>query len=1807
MTANDLQQIVAEKIKNLRPKLLDLSRRNPLIATRLSPRSSAHIRVVDELPEVLFFKLNNNQAMRLLPLPDIDTDPRDEETKAFRDALSNARLTDDQYSTALDAVDRDAEDYPDIARRIERQLKDRVRDGLAMPKRQSGTDINLVQHARYHHITPSYDLPDPADSSNERHADNDIQTLFLPNDLERKLDAISAKCRTWMQETGINVLQVAYGFLEWSEPNQTGTSFAPLILSSCRLEKKRTRHGSEYWIHGTGEDAELNGVMREKLRLEFGIELPPFEDTSIEAYLATVAEVAPKTVATWKARRQIAVGVFPSARMAMYHDLDPLHGSLHASEIVQSILTGSNSDAENPFGDEYNVDEPQIEATVPHLVMDADSSQFSTLVDIAQGKNVAVEGPPGTGKSQTIVNAIASALAAGKKVLFVAEKLAALNVVRSRLDAVGLGEFLLTLQAERSTREQVVASIRERIEMDRPQAVRDYELQLAEFQRARSELSEYIALVTAPFENTGFTVHDILGKTIASSRFDDVSSSVINACSIPSLYLTRAGLLRLKQVASDAAVAHAATQAVADHWRWTRLRNPNRFVVEEACGLAKSAAEAFAQLALTRDTLPEFHIANDASVADLAQLSTFLACAGELPEDDAQTILAPLLVNGMGRCLNEFVSNCERYSDLHHELSGVLVLDASMEVLTAVHRIAALCSSFGFESLDQSQINSYFQSWDDWLALQKKLMADLQPMTVEIPSSDNWLLSDINIAHRAITSAGPTALLFRNSSAAEPGAASLLRRYCAEGRLLREENEQLRNEAPLAVDTSTDTLAEWLSTLRSAGAFSLFSSKFRRTKRQVAAVLNTPTFDKSQACSALEQVIAFKKREDAFTTNTQASALFGHHFAGTDTDFESFERLVAFYDTVNSNFSGPQGRGIRQILRSATTEVLELIPSAANRPDPSAFGVLSYANLKTYIIDAENRLREMNRSAAELELLTRIFKEPAKFEIQSLPHLAKQIETYIALTQLLDSDTQAQAILGNKFHGAHTDAAPLARVCDLLLDDMPYAESASSLIALRKSSVARRHLDEVVRAAKESDKLLHALCNVAAIPPERFKSSGPREIAAHLKAAASDREGLLVHAAMAAHMEALEDCGIAPLAAHLIDTTRRLDDLAELVEAATMRTLAKSLCDEHSRKLAKYTGQTLNKLRGTLADQDRALTKLSRRVLRHRIHSNAKPPRGVSTGRKSSWTQKALLDNEIAKQQRFAAVRDLTARAGEALQELKPCWMMSPLAVAQYIPKGGLQFDLCIIDEASQMPPEAAIGALLRAKQVVVVGDTNQLPPSSFFRTVIDDEDADEDDSVLSESILEMANATFRPARRLRWHYRSRHSGLIKFSNRLVYDDNLVVFPSASEAAANMGVEYKLVDGLYKSGTNPIEARAVVDAILDFMRFDANRSLGVVTLNQRQRDLIREEFEYALSTDKSAQIYVDAWKERHDGLEEFFIKNLENVQGDERDVIFIATVYGPESPGAKVHQRFGPINGVAGKRRLNVLFSRAKQKIVTFSSMTSADIVADENGNIGAFMLKRWLDYAATGQLDAGSTTTREPDSDFEVFVSDQIRAMGLEPVHQVGVAGYFIDIGVRHPDWPYGFILGVECDGASYHSAKSARDRDRLRQEVLEGLGWTLHRIWSTDWFNDPRLEAERLRAVVDARLQELKAHEHTFRVPSRVASSDNSSEEIPVFNEPSSTATTVRALIAESLEDDGVQPGDTVRIRYLDTGAVLQFKIHQGQNEPNLGLISAESELAKAVLGAEPDDEIEVLAGRYVRKFVVETVLKVQAKAEA
>lgn len=475
---------------------------------------------------------------------------------------------------------------------------------------------------------------------------------------------------------------------------------------------------------------------------------------------------------------------------------------------------------------------------------------------------------------------------------------------------------------------------------------------------------------------------------------------------------------------------------------------------------------------------------------------------------------------------------------------------------------------------------------------------------------------------------------------------------------------------------------------------------------------------------------------------------------------------------------------------------------------------------------------------------------------------------------------------------------------------------------------------------------------------------------------------------------------------------------------------------------------------------------------------------------------------------------------------MKPCFMMSPLSVAQFIAPGSLTFDLVVMDEASQLRPEDAIGAVLRAKQVVVVGDPKQLPPTDFFAFADEADDGTQeeaDSSTDQESVLDLAIRSFQPIRRLKWHYRSRHQSLIAYSNHAFYDRDLIVFPSPYHNHDLHGVKFLAAAGVYDKQRNFIEAQCTVEHAVEFMRKCAKYSLGIVAINQEQRDLITELIDQATKRDPAVQDYRVKWEKT---LEPLFIKNLENVQGDERDAIFISTVYGPD-PDGNLFQRFGPINGAMGHRRLNVLFTRAKILMKVISSLDPDKISVDSKSSRGLRALKEFLHYARTGQLPvaAATVTGRGTDSDFEDFVMRKLTERGYEVDPQVGVAGYFIDLAVRHPGKSGTYLLGIECDGATYHSAKSARDRDKTRQEILENLGWAIHRIWSTDWFQHTERELQKLLAALPS-VESLKAK-----------SSESQEQQIPLETLPQELApepTAREAGLPQPTPESGGEPKD-------------------------------------------------------------------------
>ena len=451
-----------------------------------------------------------------------------------------------------------------------------------------------------------------------------------------------------------------------------------------------------------------------------------------------------------------------------------------------------------------------------------------------------------------------------------------------------------------------------------------------------------------------------------------------------------------------------------------------------------------------------------------------------------------------------------------------------------------------------------------------------------------------------------------------------------------------------------------------------------------------------------------------------------------------------------------------------------------------------------------------------------------------------------------------------------------------------------------------------------------------------------------------------------------------------------------------------------------------------------------------------------------------ILRRELNKKRRHIPIRKLIHSAGQAIQQIKPVFMMSPMSIARFLPPGWLEFDVVVFDEASQVKAVDAFGAILRGRQIIVVGDTRQMPPTDFFSREVE---MDEEDNTTSdiESVLAMFRACGTQERYLSWHYRSRHESLIAVSNVEFYDRKLVVFPAPGTNLHATGLKlHYLPDALYdrsRTRTNREEARAVAQAVMAHAANKPNLSLGVVAFSIVQRDLIQVEVELLRRENPALEEF---FTQQHP-TEPFFIKNLENVQGDERDVILISIGYGRNESG-RIAREFGPLNRDGGERRLNVLITRAKLGMEVFSNFRADELELDASARHGVRALKHFLKYAETGELDIPRETGREADSPFELEVMLALRERGYQLEPQVGTAGYFIDIGVKDPEYPGRYVLAIECDGASYHSARSARDRDRLRQGVLETLGWRFHRIWSTDWFRNPGKETERAVAAIEA-----------------------------------------------------------------------------------------------------------------------------------
>jgi very-short-patch-repair endonuclease len=496
-------------------------------------------------------------------------------------------------------------------------------------------------------------------------------------------------------------------------------------------------------------------------------------------------------------------------------------------------------------------------------------------------------------------------------------------------------------------------------------------------------------------------------------------------------------------------------------------------------------------------------------------------------------------------------------------------------------------------------------------------------------------------------------------------------------------------------------------------------------------------------------------------------------------------------------------------------------------------------------------------------------------------------------------------------------------------------------------------------------------------------------------------------------------------------------------------------------RVGTFSPENLDRSLATFQASDRSHIQTTAERVRRRYAER------VTAARDANPTESALLQREANKRRGHLPLRKLVERAPKVLVSLKPCWAVSPLLVSQVLP-ADMRFDVVVFDEASQVSPADAVTSIMRGDRTVVAGDDRQLPPTAFFTSTTAEDELDDEGGIVDatqgfESILDVASA-YIPFRMLGWHYRSLDERLISFSNAHVYDGGLTTFPGIGGEAP---IRHELVDHGAPTGgadSSVHEVNRVVELVIAHAEERPSESLGVIALGIKHAERIEEALRLALTMRRDLDDFFDEDRE-----ERFFVKNLERVQGDEREAIILSIGYAKGQDGRLRHQ-FGPINLEGGERRLNVAVTRARRRMTLVSSFSASDIDPNRSSSRGVALLRQYLQFAdSRGDYLGDHAPEHPPLNPFEIDVRDTLAAEGIPLTPQLGASGYFIDFAAGHPDRPGDFVLAIECDGASYHSAPTARDRDRLRQQQLERLGWRFHRIWSTDWFNEKRAATER------------------------------------------------------------------------------------------------------------------------------------------
>ncbi len=1506
-------------------------------------------------------------------------------------------------------------------------------------------------------------------------------------DLIPALRALYRRSNQDYLDRGVWVLYLAFGSLIWIDEDKTQFT-SPLLLVPVQIEDVG-QDGAE--LKAAPEDPVINPALALKLSRQ-GIDLPgvdELEDVTLESVLGAV-RVSVQARPGWQVTDTMVVSYFSFDKEAMYRDLLDNENQIADHPAVAALALGGKADVPSDFIFDEIADQDVDRLAAPEsapVILDADSSQRASIAAALQGQSFLMDGPPGTGKSQTIANMIGVLLHAGKTVLFVSEKAAALDVVRDRLDDVGLRPYLLELHSHKATRKEVAVALGTALDTVPvpPAAMLPMDMDTA--RKRREQLNAYAEAMNRVRNPLGYSLHHVLGM-IAQLR--DVPAAP--STGIAPVDLTVEAFVEIRATAARlSGVWRPARQGRTFIWRGvTEQGSLDARLYQAASALQSLRSVVTANAAFAEAT----ELTRPSQAPALAWLLRHLALrpAG-LPDEWLSADTLDAVTDGIAR-LSARLADISAGDNTGVQAAGAawarVPASSALRPIDETDLIGLRPRAVNVDQLTEAQA-VYLR---DRFAADASMLEDrLGSLTGIADALGLHAPQNFREAENLLSIARLAAEHDRPQRQWLSGAGLDAARISA--RVLRDAWDAAANaQAQAAAYYTPDALHQDVGALADrmgeAGLISKLSADYRAGRKAVASFTKDGV-DKDSALRNLQLAVAWKHAAESLRAAEAAHArILGPYYDGAATEWQRLDAVLSLADTA------VRAAGGQDLSRASAFVADDVVADAALIEVTHAVT----ADLKAW---SESVTAERPATLVPPELLNGTIADAVSWQRAHLQPLASAIsftrEVSAAaghsvsvgqarrLVELRDTADRAYASLaedevvfrdlfGDLYLGHLTDVAALRSALEWtrhLRTNVTSSDSALSPLQVKTagSVIQTGHLDDAAEAWRSArDALLEAFS--VDRQPELAAELDDYDDAADLIAALREDTGGQYE------WHVYRSCRTA-LATRGLDVAVEFaiaeGVLPQQVPQVLERALLQEWADYHlagDPDLSTIRAADRDSLVREYQDLDRALIASAAGSIMRAC--NARRPR-------ADVGEAAIIHREAEKKRKHMPVRTLIERSHHVTQAIKPCFMMSPRAVSQYL-SSNMRFDVVIFDEASQISPGDAINCIYRGAALILAGDQKQLPPSSFFggATLDDDEEwsEDADDTADFESILDSAKASgaYRSLT-LRWHYRSRHEALIAFSNASFYGGDLITFPSTHGEGPDVGVEFFFVEGTYRRGStrdNPAEAEAVAQRVLHHFDTRPGLTLGVVTFSEAQAEAV----DSAVRVARRSRPDLDRFFV-NDRLRGFFVKSLESVQGDERDVLIFSIGYGPDE-NRKITMNFGPLNRQGGWRRLNVAVTRARYRNEIVSSIRAGDIpesVATE----GVRHLRRYLDYAARGMVALALDTTAggDAESPFEESVIGAIRSWGYEVTPQVGTTGYRIDIGVRHPDHPGVYALGVECDGYQYHSSRVARDRDRLREQVLRGLGWNLHRIWGTAWYRDRNGEEHKLRAAIEHALE--------------------------------------------------------------------------------------------------------------------------------